>query len=261
MNLIINYCWGTKLFENNDMNIYLQSLDTIENAQKVLLVHRCNPVEIERISHHYNAVLEFKQDIILLDEVIFTFLAQNSNMFENVLVCDSRDVIFQKNPFEYIENNNKKLYLVSEGMDLLKTPQNYNWMVRLLKTQRDYNDDVFTNQVVNGGVFGGKIEHVIQLLLLSFTNTNRNSSNPIYNQTIYSYAEYFLKKLDFVEICKPDTSLFCITGEGVGKYGVPMKVVDGLACNENSEPYYIIHQWDRTFFADEVRNRFLKEGS
>jgi len=261
MNLIINYFWGNKLFENNDLHVYLQSLDNLKDTTKVLFVNKCNSVEIEKISHYYNNVLYFDHDVIHLDEVIFTFLGQNSNTFENVLICDSRDVILQKNPFEYMENNHKKLYLTSEGMTIAKSPPNYDWMVGLSKTQRDYNDEVFDNQVVNGGVFGGKIEHVMYLLMVSFTNTNRNSSNPIYNQTIYSFIEYYLKTLNFVEICKPDTSSFCITGEGVGKYGVPMKIVDGLACNESNEPYYIVHQWDRTFFADEVRSRFLKEGS
>jgi hypothetical protein len=261
MNLIINYFWGNKLFENNDLSIYLQSLDKIEDCQKVLFVNNCNSAEIEKISHHYNTVLYFNQSVNHLDEVIFTFLSQNTNTFKNVIICDSRDIIFQKNPFEYMENNNKDLYLTSEGMNIEQSPPNYTWTVRLLKTQRDYNDEVFLNQVVNGGVIAGTIEHVIYLLMISFTNTNRNSSDPIFNQTIYSFIEYYLKNLNFVEICRPDTSVFCITGEGVGKHGIPMKIVDGLACNENSEPYYIVHQWDRTFFADEVRSRLSKEGS
>lgn len=258
MNLIINYCWGNKLFESFDFKIYLESLDKIDNAQKVLFVNKCYFAEIEKISHHYSIILYFDQEAIHLDEVIFNFLGQNSNTFKNVLICDSRDIILQKNPFEYMENNNKNLYLTSEGMTVAESPPNYTWMVHLSKTQRDYNDEVYENQVINGGVFGGKIEHVMYLLMISFTNTNRNSSNPICNQTIYSFIEYFLKSLNFVEICKPDTSLFCITGQGVGKHGVPMKIVDGLACNENDEPYYIVHQWDRTFFAEEVRSRYLE---
>jgi hypothetical protein len=62
----------------------------------------------------------------------------------------------------------------------------------------------------------------------------------------------------FIEICKPTTSTFCITGEGVGKHEVPMKIIDGLACNENDEPYFIVHQWDRTLFADQIKNRYLE---
>ncbi len=261
MNLILNYFWGNKLFENNDLQIYLKSLDKIENCQKVLLVHNCNPEEIKKITHHYDIVLKFSKDIVHLDHLIYEFLAQHSDVFEYVLICDSRDIILQKDPFEYIKNNNKKLYLTSEGMNLTQSAINYNWMVRLLKTQRDFNDEVFINEVINGGVIAGCIEHVMYLLLISYTNTNRNSSDPIYNQTVYSFIEYYLKSANFVEICKPDTSLFCITGEGVDKYGVPIKIVDGLACNENSEPYYIFHQWDRTLFADEARNSFLEEGS
>lgn len=98
----------------------------------------------------------------------------------------------------------------------------------------------------------------MMLLLMSFTNRNRNSHDPVYNQPVYCFADCYLKMAKFAEICNPSTSLFCITGEGVGKHGVPMKIVDGLACNENNEPYYIVHQWDRTFFAEEVRSRYLE---
>lgn len=48
MNLIINYCWGNKLFESFDFKIYLQSLDKIDNAQKVLFVNKCYSAEIEK---------------------------------------------------------------------------------------------------------------------------------------------------------------------------------------------------------------------
>lgn len=258
MNLIVNCIWGNKLFQNNSMKPYLDSLDKIENAQKALLVTRCNPVDVQSIAHHYDIILEFQKDIIYCDYVIFDFLSKNSDKFENVLFCDTRDVILQKDPFEYMKKSDKELFLVSEGMQIVQSAPNYNWLVRLLKTQRDFNDELFLNQVINGGVFGGKIKHVIFLLMLAFTNTNRNSSEPIFNQTVYSFMEHFLQETKFIEICKPDTSLFCITGEGVGKHGVPMKIVDGLACNENDEPYYIIHQWDRTFFGSEVIQRYAE---
>ena len=261
MNLLLNCIWGNKIFENDSMQPYLQSLKNINNAQKVLLFNDCEHEKIEKISKNYDLILEFHNDLNHIEQLIYEFLAQNSDLFENVLFCDTRDVIIQKDPFEYIEKNNKKLYLTSEGMNITQSAPNYDWMVRLFKTQRDFNDEIFLNQVINGGVFAGKIEHVMYLMMISFTNTNRNSTQPIFNQTIYSFIEYYLRSAKFVEICRPDTSLFCITGEGVGKHGVPMKIVDGLACNENSEPYYIVHQWDRTFFADEVRSRFLKEGS
>ena len=258
MNLLINYFWGNKLFESFDLQIYLKSLDTVENAQKVLLVNNCNPEEISKVAHHYDIILEFNNDVIFLDNLIYEFLSNHTDIFDYVLICDSRDVLFQKNPFEYINKNKKSLYLTSEGMEIEKSAPNHDWMFGLIKTQRDYKYEVFKNLVVNGGVVAGKLEHVMYLLMISFTNTNRNSSLPIYNQTIYSYIELYLRSAKFVEICKPDTSLFCITGEGVGKHDVPMKIVDGLACNENDEPYYIVHQWDRTFFAEEVRSRYLE---
>lgn len=258
MNLILNYCWGNKLFDNDDFLIYLESLDSVKNVDKILLVKDCDINQISKIAHHYDKVIWIDYDILNLDQFIYHFLCSLTEKYEYVLICDSRDIIFQKNPFEYMKYTNKSLYLVSEGMKVTDSAPNYEWMIRLNKTQWQLNDIGFNNFVLNGGCIGGKIEYMILLIMISFTNTNRNSKQDIYNQTVYTYIEYFLRSAKFVEICHPQESIYCITGEGVGKHGVSMKIVDGLACNENDEPYYIIHQWDRTFFADEVRNRYIE---
>ena len=258
MNLLINYCWGDKLFDNFDLEIYLQSLDKIPDTNKVLLVNGCNFSDIEKISHHYNMVLQFNRDPIYLDEIIYEFLSSISDNYDYVMICDSRDIIFQKNPFEYMIENNKKLYLTSEGMKVNQSPANYSWIFRLYKTQRDYSEIMFENEVINGGVLAGRRDYMMMLLLISFTNRNRNSFEDIFNQTIYSSVANYFKQANFIEICTPDSSAYCITGEGVGKHDVPMKIVNGLACNVNNEPYYIVHQWDRTFFAEEVRSRYLE---
>ena len=258
MNLIVNYCYGNKLFDNFDFNIYLESLDKIDNTTKVLLITNCDKEKVASIAHHYDAVLEFFREVTHIDELIYNFVSACSDQYEYIIISDARDVIFQKNPFDYMIENGKNLYMISEGMQIRDSIPNYNWVFNLMKSQRDNSENIFLNQVVNGGVFGGKIEHVMMLLLLSITNCNRNSHEPVYNQPVYSFLENFLTMTKFVEICKPSTSLFCITGEGVLRHGVPMKIVDGLACNETEEPYYIIHQWDRTFFAEEVRSRYLE---
>ena len=258
MNLVINHCYGDKLFKSFDNNIYLESMDKIKNAKKVLLFTNTSHEDIKKVAKYYDIIIEFKAEIIYLDEIFYEFLSTCSDEYEYVLVSDSRDVIFQKDPFEYMIENKKNIYMTSEGMKVKDSIPNNNWVFNLLKSQRDFNEQVFENQVLNGGVFGGKAEHIMMLLLMSFTNRNRNSHNPVYNQPVYCFADYYLKMAKFAEICKPDTSLFCITGEGVGKHGVPMKIVDGLACNENDEPYCIVHQWDRTFFAEEVRSRYLE---
>ena len=75
MNLIINYCYGEKLFESFDYDIYLQSLDKIDNATKILLVTNSDKQKVENISHHYDAVLEFFNDIANIDENTVCFSA------------------------------------------------------------------------------------------------------------------------------------------------------------------------------------------
>jgi hypothetical protein len=61
--------------------------------------------------------------------------------------------------------------------------------------------------------------------------------------------------LKTVEYCHPYDSLFCVTGEAVKYKNVDMKFINGQACNLQGEPYYLFHQWDRTIYADQIRNK------
>ena len=114
--------------------------------------------------------------------------------------------------------------------------------------------------MVNGGTFGGKPKDVLYHLLLAVSNANRKSHGVIPDQAIYSDMSQFMGDFNFVEYCHPYSSTFCATGEAIKRDNVKVYFINGQVCNENNEPYVLFHQWDRTEFADQIRNKY-KNGS
>jgi hypothetical protein len=58
-----------------------------------------------------------------------------------------------------------------------------------------------------------------------------------------------------VELCHPYTDNFCCTGEAIKRDNIDIFFDGQYACNEKGEPYYLFHQWDRTIYAETIRNK------
>jgi hypothetical protein len=57
-------------------------------------------------------------------------------------------------------------------------------------------------------------------------------------------------------ICHPYSDVFCATGEAI-KWGNIKANFDGKqVLNLENQPYYLFHQWDRTEYAESIRNNF-----
>ena len=54
-------------------------------------------------------------------------------------------------------------------------------------------------------------------------------------------------------VCHPLEDNFCATGEGIKWGNVSVNFNGKEVCDENNEPYFIYHQWDRTVMADTIR--------
>ena len=88
-----------------------------------------------------------------------------------------------------------------------------------------------------------------------WVNSNRNSQSNT-DQATLNYLYPYFKSNPKIMVCHPLEDNFCATGEGI-KYGnVPVKYNGIEVANQNNENYYIFHQWDRTEYAETIRNNF-----
>jgi len=256
-NLIINNIWGDKIFESLDLEIYFESLKKVKNADKLVLTNNISKQNLEKLNSIYDNVVYGEISYYHTFHLVYDIVKKYALDYDYVLYSDTRDVIFQKDPFEYmISKPNIDLFLACEGMKIEENDINMYWHQNLRSTKAFQTNNSEKLPVVNGGTFGGKSKDVFYHLLLAVSNSNRKSNGVIPDQAIYSDMAYFMGDLKFVEYCHPYTSTFCATGEAIKRDNVNVNFVNGQVCNENNEPYVLFHQWDRTEYAEQIRNNF-----
>lgn len=261
-NLIMNQLRGDKIFESLDLEIYLKSLSKIKNADKLVLTDKSvSEANIAKLKSIYDIVIFGEVSYYYVYYLFLDIVKQYYKDYDYILYIDTRDVIIQKNPFDYmISKPDIDLFLVCEGMKIEENDINMYWHQLLKSTQIFHHKDSEELPVVNGGTFGGKSKDVLYHLLLAVTNANRKSDGIIPDQAIYTDMNYFMSDLKDVEYCHPYSSEFCATGEAIKRNNVDIKFINGQACNEDNEPYFLFHQWDRTEYADEIRNKHKTSG-
>jgi hypothetical protein len=129
------------------------------------------------------------------------------------------------------------------------------WEQSLRTVLRSHNNSYEDELVINGGIFGGKIEHMINHCLMMFSNTNRKSQFLVMDQQFLGYLSQFLKLNPKNMLCHPYNDVFACTGEAIKRDNVDVFFDGKHVCNEQGEKYYIFHQWDRTELAERIRNK------
>jgi hypothetical protein len=202
---------------------------------------------------------------------LWEFLNNVENYYENVIVTDTRDVVFQLNPSDWLNDNLKDFEIVvsSEGL----TYKNEPWGHRnLLDTFGPYFQKLLeSKEIYNVGVIGGKHYQIASLLLMIFQmSLNRPVPvvdqavfNFILNDTNYANKTHFTTNKDGWAIQLGTTPQVVNTGAGdIGKkfenisvtaeqYGyediVPhIDAKNGIVYKKDVGPAFcIVHQYDR----------------
>lgn len=178
------------------------------------------------------------------------------------IMTDSKDVIFQKDPFDFViektENYDYDLVCASEGLLYKDEPWgNMNLMQSYPELYHQYKN----NPIMNVGVIGGPTEKVA------------NVSLDIYNMTKISKTNYHSDQSSFNVLCADERrgykvyqsrseegfAVHCgtmIQGVTDGAFNLsdknknlllepPAVVENGIVKTHKKEPYLIVHQWNR----------------
>lgn len=260
--VLINYLSGDQIFEKVDLDIYFKHLKKLKNVDKFVVVDRVSDYNIKNLSAIYDKVIPTNYPFYYIFYAFFEVLINHAQDYDYAMYSDTRDVIFQKNPFDYmLSKPDKSIFLACEGMEVWESEGNRIWHDTLVQTQKFPVENSDKALVVNGGTVGGRVKDLIYAYMLAVTNSNRNHENIIPDQAILTHIYLFLKNCKFADICHPYTSTYCATGEAIKRDHVNITFKNNQACNENGEPYYIFHQWDRTEYADQIRDHHLNSMS
>ena len=259
-NLLITFFQGNENLFTVGSELMFRSLPKYKTFKKAIVVSNISSSNKKELEKYFDYVYEPKHPIqnYCRDRFIsyYEFLNLVRDEFDYVLHVDPADVIIQNDPFLFFkEHPSKELFLVAEGMKVLENECNTIWANLYNKNifghQQDYND----SYVISGGVSGGKLNKFIDLCLLIFINANRVNEKIFLDQATLNYLyKYFL--LDpTVKICHPLSDNFCATGEAIKWKNVPVNFSDNKVKTLENLPYYIFHQWDRTEYANAIKEK------
>lgn len=200
---------------------------------------------------------------------IWDYLRKIKDRYRYVVVTDTRDVIFQKDPTEFLRSNLSANSIVcsSEGLAYQDEPWGNK---NLLDTFGPLVfDELKDKMIYNVGTIAGYYEEVRDLLLqIFFQSVNRPI--PIVDQAVFNFLVSLhpfqgetLKSSnkdgwaiqlgttleavkagagDIGQICRQDPSKL---NEYIKVYQDIQPVVDGNLVTNGKVPFTIVHQWDR----------------
>lgn len=259
-NLLLNFLQGNRILDSIDADIYLLSLAKLKTFKKLICVNDVSQQNIEKLKKYYDFIVPVTESLFPFNfcyQAYYNWLCENGHEYDYVMHCDMRDVVLQKDPFLFMKSHpDKELFLVSEGMQIKDNQCNHTWHEWVLRTvvfNTDRYDDAY---VLNGGTYGGKTSAFLNHCTLMLTAMNRRYDYVIPDQAMLGYLYKHYQKNPNIMLCHPYSDVFCATGEAI-KWGNIKVNFDGKQMvNLNNDPYYLIHQWDRTEYAESIRNNF-----
>ncbi len=208
---------------------------------------------------------------------IWNYLKDHPN-YRNVIVTDTRDVIFQKNPSYWLDENltsNKLLVASSEGMLYKDEPWGDN---NILQSLGPFFHSIHRENIIfNVGTIAGRYSQVKDLLVMLFQMcTNRPIAicdqamfNFIINYEPYRHIIRETYNTDSWAIQLGTTAEAVMSGAGdLGREGNLLKYFENYTdmqpiirgdCvfNPSNQLYTIVHQWDRIpSLKDRIEKRY-----
>jgi hypothetical protein len=274
-NLILTYASGDPIFKDECFWAYIKSLRHVPNADTVILTHAI-PLEAEdRLLDDFVHVVKVPASdmhFLYRDRHLsfWRYLNEHGHKYKHVLVTDSRDVIFQANPFDWITEwksrydnikgshdfLNHFVILMAEGFKMSKSGFA---CIEHFEFERDvprpYLKEDRNRWVVNGGTFMGTSRAMQDWHFLVWMTTMKTIGRCT-DQATVNWLMYYLEKDDTYQVSFPQHDHLCLTGEGVKEGSVEPILKEGKLYSPQDKLYYMVHQWDRlSGFKEEVLAR------
>lgn len=201
---------------------------------------------------------------------IYHYLHSTTTSYRYVITTDTRDVVFQSNPSNWLENNlgKNKLICASEGLRYKDEPWSNN---NLQETFGEYCYNIYKNEIIyNVGTIAGEFEYLKDFLFILF-QMSINRPIPIVDQAVFNvlinnepFKSIIYKSTheDAWAVQLGTTSEAVLAGSGdigikvkqqpdlYNKYKSdylepPIMVYDNKVLNHKKIPFVIVHQYDR----------------
>ena len=259
-NLLLNFLFGDRILDSIDAEIYLSSINKFKSFKKLICVNNVSEANIERLKKYYDYVVRVEETLSPYNFCYLSYynwLCENGSEFDYVMHCDMRDVIMQKDPFVFMENHpDKELFLVSEGMKIYENSCNEMWHDWVLETVTYKKESYKDSYILNGGTYGGRTKAFLNYCSLILIAMNRKYKYMIPDQAMMGYLCNHFGKNPNIMLTHPYKDNFCATGEAIKRENINVNFDGKQVQDLNNNSYYLFHQWDRTVFAEQLRENY-----
>jgi hypothetical protein len=167
-----------------------------------------------------------------------------------LLICDSRDVLFQKNIEDYNYDKDVDIYGFLEGITIEKEQVfNAKW-IRMIENllQENIYDNICHNQVICCGTTIGKKNSIIKYVKEMCNYIKKYNIVINLDQGLHNYMLYCNTLSLNVKLLSNEDNLVNTVGNDVHKINE-----NNLIVNKNNEVSWVVHQYDR--FSQELRKK------
>jgi hypothetical protein len=260
MNLVLTWASGEAFCRSEGFSVYLESLKVIRGADVVVFTHdmpddirqklwkrRIEIIDVPLTEIHY----------LIRDRHLayWRFLSSKLSQYKHCIVTDSKDVIFQIDPFPMLSTLPVSVVLVEEGMKHGDSGWNMIDQFEAQANVREFQVDLRPQPVINGGVFMGTTMGIKNLCFLIWSNSIR-SMGRCTDQGVLNHLYHWLKyDSDYLVLGYKEG--FCLTGEAVKTGLTAAEFRNGKFVSHSGSTFSIVHQWDRTEDKDGVLSHYL----
>lgn len=233
---------ATTNYTKKELNNYIKSIDSCGfKGDKIMVVYNTDQDTIDFLKEYgWNIYKSTLRGHIHMHRLIsmYLILRELNEEYRFIISTDVRDVIFQRNPSEYLESNLKRDILVSSENVLYKDEP---WGTKNIK--EGYNEILFErykNELTcNVGVLAGKGESIKDLLLLNYLVSQSGDTQHFTDQSSFNFIIHnkIVKENTQVEGLETTWAI------QLGTLNNEKNVISDF--DINIEDYTIVHQYDR----------------
>ncbi|MFL2852941.1 MAG: hypothetical protein ACJZ8J_03500 [Candidatus Pelagibacter sp.] len=263
-NLILSAACG---LDPKQIEFFLKSLRTYYKDEIFFLLKK-EDIEVKNLLNEY-ACNFLEIDVHKFDVQVkrynFYLKILNENRYNDVLICDSRDIYFQSNPFDYDYKGSINFFL--EDKKIKECPHNTNW---LIKTYGEKTFEKLSNNIINcsGTTLGTSQSMKVYLNLMIkhsldfkfkkrlkyFLTFRRDKTGRGADQ---AYANYIVHN----KLIKNSFLYSNESGPIATVYYLKKIIFDTnhQLINSINRPYSIVHQYDKRWDEFEVNVKEIKK--
>ena len=255
-----NYDWSKLKYWVNSIN------RSGFEGDKVLILMNCDKDTVQKVTDAGFSIIAFNKDgqgnltyqsqlMVHVERFIHIYKLLKDNLYRYVITTDVKDVIFQKNPSEWLEQNlskEERLVFSSESMKYKDEPWGRENLTQCYG--QGIYEDFKNNTIFNVGVLAGRGYAMRDLVLQLFLNCI-NRPIPIVDQAVFNVM---ISRHPYL-----DSSMYTVSEDGwacqLGTTADPSKIdsfkphlLEPLPKLEGDKvvtstgiEYTIVHQYDR----------------